>query len=261
MNVRAHHVAHYAWLRLVRSHYLKALLAASFFVAVAAFGGSGGSDSVMARMTALEVAIKASRWFVWLAAIWIGLSCITDEINAQTARTLFTKPVRRVEVVLGLMGGGALYLTLVTAVNTLLIFVIAVGRDIPVSLGSFALLQVSMLIPVFAVLALTMVLSLVFSKPIAGFLMIFLAQENVWDVLATTLNASQRPDWFKVPGVFLLKLCYLISPTYHRFIQEYQEFIQLEFPWGEFVFHTAAIGFYVGAAALLATFILRRKDV
>ncbi len=248
-------IAKYSWLRMARSHYLKAFWAMAFFVFLAVSATNTSAQTVAGKMGSVETGVKVARLCIWLAAIWVGMSGLSGEINSLTARTLFTKPIKRFSLVLGILIGGFFYIALIQTVLTLEIFALARIREIPLGTELFVL-QFSYLPPIFAILALAQLLSILMPKPLTGFFMLGLSYEGFWDYFANGFEVSEH-----IILSVALRVVYYLTPTYSRFIMQYQQFVKLPFPLGNWLLHSGSCVLYAVVCCTIAVLILKQKDI
>ncbi len=253
-------LGYYSWLRLCRSHFMKALWGLAFFVGVAVLGTNSDATTVEGKLPSVELGITLARYFVWLAGIWIGMSGLSGEITTLTARTLLTKPVSRFQTTVGLLLGGAAALLVMMAVFAFEIAILAWTRGVLVE-PRFFLLLFSLLPPVFAIMALAQLLSLFFARPITAFFMVGLSFERIWQYLGDAIEAGNNPDWFKVPLTAVYRLLFLLTPTFSRFVHKYREFLRLEIAWERLAFHVFDCLLYSAALCLVTAYVLSRKEI
>ena len=248
-------IARYYWLRLARSHYLKALWAMAFFVFMAVSATNTSAENVAAKMGSVDFGIRIARVCIWLSAIWVGMSGLSGELNSFTARTLLTKPVRRFSAAMGILVGSFVYIALISALLTLEIYLLAQIRKIPLGMDFF-LLQLSALPAVFSLIALAQLLSVLLPRPLAGFFMIGLSFENFWDYFANGFEAGES-----MITSTLMRIVYYLTPTYSRFFMDYRDFVKLTFPLGRWLFHSGSCALYAVVCCMITSLILQRKDI
>lgn len=253
-------VGRYSWLRMVRSHYFKVFWAFGFFVALAVLGTNAEANTLVAKMSSIELGLKVARGCLWLAAIWVGMTGLAQELSTYTARTLMTKPVRRTSMTSGILLGGMTYLTLLTFIFCLEIHFLGSLRDIPLD-GNLYLFQFSILPPLFAIMAMSQTLSLIFSRPITAFLMLGLSYESIWSFFSKAMEASDNHYLVKWPLTWAADVIYHLTPTYGRFILRFGEFQRLSFPLERFLLHSAFCLLFVAVCCLLSAMLLSRKDI
>ncbi len=248
-------VARYSWLRLARAHYIKALWAMCFFVFMAVSATNTSADTVAAKMGSVELGIRVARICVWLAAIWVGMSGLSGELSSFTARTLLTKPIRRFTAVMGILIGSFLFIVLIEFVLSAEIYVLAQIRGVPLG-GDFFLLQFSALPAVFSLVALAQLLSILLPRPLTGFFMIGLSYEGFWDYFANGFEASEH----NIISV-VMRVIYLLSPTYSRFLMNYREFVKLAFPLDRWLLHSGSCILYAVVCCMITALVLQKKDI
>ncbi|MCZ7586445.1 MAG: hypothetical protein M5R36_25670 [Deltaproteobacteria bacterium] len=250
----------YAWLRLARAHYLKALFGMAFFVGGAVAWTNTEAITPLGQMSSLELGMKVARTFLWLAAVWIGAGALAGEISAQTARTLMTKPVSRFEIAVGMLGGGFAYLALMIVIFAAEIHLICWWRGIPVD-WRLEYLLLTLLVPLVAVMAMAQLFSLLAARPVAIFFAVLLSFESLGRSLAERLEAGDVLGAFQQPAAAAAHAVYLAMPTYGRFVMSYTEFSRIGPAVGPLLFHSAAALLYALGIAAFSSFVLSRKDV
>lgn len=253
-------IAGYTWRRMARAHYLKGLGAFAFVVLVLVMGMRSDVTSQSSLTGLMEFGMRAARGGALLAAIWIGASIFSGELASYTARTLLTKPVRRFDAVLGVLVGGMAYVTLLLAVATAVAFIASILRGWQPSLD-ILVMQFSVLPAIFAVLALAQLVSFLAPKPITIFLMAGLMWEHWWRYMMNSFAVQGTDSAIRSVFHALAKVVYHITPTYSRFVPDYEYFRQVGFPLGAWAFHSAASLAYVFVCCVLTAFILSREEI
>lgn len=253
-------LAGYTWKRMARAHYLKGMGAFWFIVAMLMIGSRSDAESQVSLTSLMEFGMRLARGGTWLAALWIGASILSGELSSFTARTLLTKPIRRFDAVFGTALGGAYYLTLFHVSTTLLVFVLSVFRGWRPE-SSILGFQLSVLPPIYAVLAMAQLVSLVTPKPLTLLFSGLLTFEHIWDYMALGVTEKSHPGWFEWSASIVFQTLYYVTPTYSRFVADYQYFLTIEFPWSRYVFHVLGCAAYVTVACAVAAWVLSRKEI
>ncbi|MCC6157036.1 MAG: ABC transporter permease [Deltaproteobacteria bacterium] len=253
-------LAGYTWKRMARAHYLKGLYAFAFVVLMLVMGMRSDVTSQSSLTGLMEFGMRAARGGALLAAIWIGASIFSGELASYTARTLLTKPVRRFDAVFGVLLGGMAYVTLLLVVATAVAFIASILRGWQPSLD-ILVMQLSVLPAIFAVLALAQLVSFVSPKPITIFLMLGLSWEHWWRYVGNSLDAGGADSWIRTGLGAMAKTAYYVTPTYSRFVPDYEYFRQVGFPAGAWAFHSVACVAYVFTCCVLTAYVLSREEI
>lgn len=248
--------------RLIRSHYVipVVILAAAVVVLYWRQAQAPTTNPALLRQSGSMSLFVITNLFCYLGTIWLAVAVIPEELAAGHLRMNLTKPARSGSILFGHYLGALAYLAvgamiLAAALTAAMAF--KGGRP-----GVLILGYVLHLLPLYGcLLALGNALVLLINRPIAAFLLLFLAQEDFLHDWALRMAASAKPMILKLPMQVVANVGYALAPPIGRLKLKLTEFENLDFPVGAYLLVLLYCASYVILAHLAAVWLLRRKDV
>jgi ABC-type transport system involved in multi-copper enzyme maturation permease subunit len=245
-------VARFTLLRLWHTRYvLAAAVLCLFIFGVQSLAGRGVDSSLTPANT---VAMYVS----WLAAIWLGISLVQADRQDGTLRSTLTRPISLVEVLLGKLLGGLLYLTLLAAGMTAAVMLGALTDHAPLHWAA-ATYQIHLLPVHLTVMALSLLLAQVAPRFMAGFLMLF--ARDKWLLEKITELAGKLTAMAGDTLTGLGRILFFLLPPTSRFYLSYSDFADHSLPASTYLLLLVFSVHYAIAACLLAAWALRRQEL
>jgi len=193
-------------------------------------------------------------------AIVLGVTILPGEISSGHMRMNLTKPTTPLTILLGHFLGMFAYIAgSAMLLSILLTVAVALKGGEP---GLQILFYVAHLLPLYGCyLALSILLNLVISRPLAVFSLLLLANESFMRDWAQKAAGAFEHGIIRTPFRILGEVGYAISPPIDRLKIKLIEFVDLDFPVGKYLLILAYCLSYILVAHLLATAALRRKEI
>lgn len=248
--------------RMIRSHYLigPALLMVAVPVLFLKQAPEGTVDPMLLLQSASMSLFVITNLFCYLGVIWLAVSIVPDEIHSGQLRMNLTKPIAPLSILLGHFLGmfgylvaGALALALVLTAT----MVFAGGQP-----GMLIVGYVLHLLPLYGcLLALGMVTTMLFNRPLSVFLLLFLAYEDFLYAWAQRVSVSDSSMLFKLPLQIVSNVGYALAPPINRLKIRITDFADMDFPVAKYGLILLYCASYLIIAHGVAAWLLRKKDV
>lgn len=243
-------VARFTLLRLRRSRYF---FAGAFLVALVAAATFAFGDLWV------STAQNLARMILWLTAIWLGISLVHADRADGTLRSTLTRPISLLEVMIGKLLGGFVYLALIAAGFTALLLLAGWHEGANLSWRD-AVYQLHLLPVHLTVMALTMMLAQFVPRFLAGIVALL-----AWDNFYTTEAISRLFPQLSPTGFDILngvvRVAHLLCPPTSTFYLSFKEFGALHGVGGTYALLLVYAAHYALACGLLAAWALNRQEL
>lgn len=249
--------------RMARSHYLIPVITIALF-SVMFFFGHKFSHSTLSRAliinsSSLSLSIITFLFF-YIGTVFLAVFIIPGEILTGHMRMNLSKPITPLTVLFGHFLGMVVYLAAGGLIMATLLTLVAWMKG---AWAGFLYFQyIFHLLPLYAcLLSLGMVLALVTNRPLAAFFTLIIALEGHWYEISYAIGMSGWNFMIKTPMEYISRFFYIISPPIKKLKIDITRFMELDFPWGNYMLVLLYCLTYIAIAHLIAAWLLDRKEI